>query len=144
LLFAAFSLTQAPRAQAQSLPEGKGKDVVEDVCGGCHGTDLVSSRRATKEGWQYIVEDMVSRGASASNEQIQQINDYLSKNFGQVNVNKAPSAEIATVLEVTSDQADAIVKYRGEHGNFKTVDDLSKVPGLASAKLETKKDRLVY
>jgi competence protein ComEA len=129
---------------AQDLPEGKGKDVVEQVCGACHGVDLVSSRRATKEGWGYIVDDMVSRGASATNEQIQTINVYLAKNLGQVNVNKAPSAEIASVLEITSAQADAIVKYRTDNGAFKTVDDLKKVPGLAAANLDTKKDRLVY
>ena len=75
-------------AQAQDLPEGKGKDVVEEVCGACHGTDLVSSRRATKEGWSYIVDDMVSRGASATNDQIKTINEYLYKSFPQVNVNK--------------------------------------------------------
>jgi competence protein ComEA len=130
--------------QAQDLPEGKGKDVVEQVCGACHGTDLVAARRATKQGWSYIVDDMVSRGASASNEQIQTINDYLAKNFGQVNVNKGPSTEIAGVLEITAAQADAIVKYRMDHGDFKTVDDLKKVPGLETAKLDSKKDRVVY
>jgi competence protein ComEA len=133
-----------PMVQAQDLPEGKGKDVLESVCGACHGTDLVASRRATKEGWSYIVDDMVSRGASATNEQIATINEYLAKNLGQVNVNKGKSAELAAVLEITSDQADAIVKYRMEHGDFKTVDDLKKVPGLATAKLDAKKDRVVY
>jgi len=137
-------LAQVPLAQAQDLPEGKGKDVVEQVCGACHGTDLIGSRRATKQGWSYIVDDMVSRGASASNEQIQTINDYLGKNLGQVNVNKGASTEIASVLEITSAQADAIVKYRMDHGDFKTVDDLKKVPGLESAKLDSKKDRVVY
>ncbi|HEX4133920.1 MAG TPA: helix-hairpin-helix domain-containing protein [Bryobacteraceae bacterium] len=137
-------LSQLPMAQAQDLPEGKGKDMVETVCGACHGTDLISTRRATKEGWSYIVDDMVSRGASATNEQIQAINDYLAKNLGQVNVNKGASAEIASVLEISGAQADAIVKYRTDHGDFKTVDDLKKVPGLETAKLDTKKDRVVY
>jgi competence protein ComEA len=131
-------------AQAQDLPEGKGKDVLESVCGACHGTDLVASRRATKEGWSYIVDDMVSRGASATNEQIATIIDYLAKNLAQVNVNKGKSEEIASVLEITSAQADAIVKYRTDHGDFKTIDDLKKVPELASAKLDSKKDRVVY
>lgn len=140
--FLLFSFIQL--AQAQDLPAGKGKDVVEEVCGACHGADLVASRRATKQGWSYIVDDMVSRGATATNDQIAQINDYLTKNFGQVNVNKAPSAEIASVLEVTSAQADAIVKYRTDHGDFKTIDDLKKAPGLENAKLDTKKDRVVY
>jgi competence protein ComEA len=87
---------------------------------------------------------MVSRGASATNEQIQAINEYLVKNFGQVNVNKAPSGEIASILEITPAQADAIVKYKMDHGDFKTVDDLKKVPGLDTASLDSKKDRVVY
>jgi competence protein ComEA len=131
-------------AQAQDLPEGKGKDVLESVCGACHGTDLVAARRATKEGWSYIVDDMVSRGASATNEQIATIVDYLAKNLAQVNVNKGKSDEIAGVLEITSAQADAIVKYRMDHGDFKTVDDLKTVPELATAKLDSKKDRVVF
>jgi competence protein ComEA len=131
-------------AQAQDLPEGKGKDVIESVCGACHGTDLVASRRATKEGWSYIVDDMVSRGASATNEQIATIIDYLGKNLGQVNVNKGKSEEIATVLEISGAQADAVVKYRTAHGDFKTIDDLKKVPELASANLDSKKDRVAY
>lgn len=87
-----------PLAQAQDLPAGKGKDTVEQVCGACHGTDLVSSRRATKQGWSYIVDDMVSRGASATNDQIKEINDYLTKYLGQVNVNKGASADLASIL----------------------------------------------
>jgi len=61
-----------------------------------------------------------------------------------VNPNKAPSAEIASVLEITSGQADAIVKYRMEHGDFKTIDDLKKVPGIETAKLDSKKDRVTF
>jgi competence protein ComEA len=133
-----------PLAQAQDLPEGKGKDLVDQVCGACHGTDLVSSRRATKQGWSYIVDDMVSRGASATNEQIAQINEYLAKNFGQVNVNKGPAAELQSVLEISQAQAEAIVKYRTDHGDFKSVDDLKKVPGLETAGLDKKKDRVAY
>ena len=107
-----------PLAQAQDLPEGKGKDLVDQVCGACHGTDLVSSRRATKQGWSYIVDDMVSRGASATNEQIAQINEYLAKNFGQVNVNKGPAAELQSVLEISQAQAEAIVKVQNRSRRF--------------------------
>jgi competence protein ComEA len=145
ILFSSLAvLSQAPSAKAQDLPPGAGKDITDQVCGACHGTDLVSARRATKEGWGYIVDDMVSRGASASDDQVKQIKDYLFKNFGQVNVNKAESAEIANVLEITPAQADAIVKYRADHGAYKSVDDLKKAPGLETAKLDTKKDRVVY
>src|SRR5579862_2983852 len=115
----------APAMYGQDLPEGKGKDVTENVCGACHGVDLIAGRRATKEGWGYIVDDMVSRGASATNEQIKTITEYLAKSLGQVNANKAPSAEIATVLEIKPELADAIVAYRKDHGDFKTLDDVN-------------------
>jgi len=133
-----------PLASAQDLPEGKGKDVVDQICSSCHGPDLITSRRATKEEWNDIVGDMISRGASATAEQIQTIKDYLTKYLGQVNANKAPSSEIATILDITPAQADAIVKYRTDHGAFKTIDDLKKVAELASANLDMKKDRLIF
>jgi competence protein ComEA len=139
-----LSLAPAPRANAQDLAEGKGKDVVEQVCGACHGVDLVAGQRATAEGWGYIVDDMVSRGASATAEQITTIKEYLAKSYGQVNANKAPAKEIVTVLGITPEQADAIVKYRMDHGNFKTIDDLKKVPGLESVNLAGMKDRLAF
>ncbi len=145
VLFSSLALlSQAPAAKAQDLPPGPAKDITDQVCGACHGTDLITARRATKEGWGYIVDDMVSRGASASDDQVKQIKEYLAKNFGQVNVNKADSAEIASVLEITPAQADAIVKYRTDHGPYKSVDDIKKAPGLETAKLDTKKDRVVY
>ena len=40
--------------------------------------------------------------------------------------------------------ASAIVKYRTDHGNFKTIDDLKKVPGLESVNLAGMKDRLAF
>ena len=42
------------------------------------------------------------------------------------------------------DQADAIVKYRKDHGDFKTLDDVKKVPGLVTADLDKKKDRIIF
>lgn len=144
LLISSLIFSLAASASAQDLPEGKGKDVVDQICSSCHGPDLITSRRATKDEWNDIVGDMVSRGASATAEQVQTIKDYLVKYFGQVNVNKSPSAEIATILDITPAQADAIVKYRTDHGAFKTIDDLKKVPELASANLDMKKDRLIF
>jgi competence ComEA-like helix-hairpin-helix protein len=133
--------------QAQDLPEGKGKKLVQDVCGGCHGVDAVIGQRATKEGWESIVGDMVSRGASASNEDIQTIIDYLTKNFGpepsKVNVNKATAKEIESGLELTTTEAETLVKYRQDHGDFKDWDGLTKA-GVDPKKLEPKKDRIVF
>jgi mono/diheme cytochrome c family protein len=76
----AFSLAQI---QAQDLPEGKGKDVVMDVCTACHGADVIASQKATRQAWQSIVDDMVSRGADADAAKIKVIVDYLATYLGK-------------------------------------------------------------
>jgi competence protein ComEA len=141
----AMSLTVA---EAQDMPAGKGKDLVENTCGSCHGLDVVVAQHATKDGWASIVDYMVSRGATGTPAEITTIVDYLAKNFpaaaAKTNVNKATSMDLQTQLELTSKDADAIVKYRTDHGDFKDWDGLAKVPGIDTAKLTAKKDSIVF
>jgi competence protein ComEA len=143
--FLAMSLAVA---QAQDLPPGKGKDLTENTCGSCHGLDVVVAQHATKDGWQSIVDYMVSRGATGTPEEISTIVDYLAKNFPaeavKTNVNKASSMDLQTNLELSAKDADAIVKYRTDHGDFKDFDSLAKVPGVDTAKLTAKKDSILF
>lgn len=69
--------------QAQGLPDGKGKDLVASYCAACHGLESVTSQKANKEGWETIVNYMVSRGLSASDEELNTIVDYLTASFPQ-------------------------------------------------------------
>jgi cytochrome c553 len=73
-------------AAAQSspikLPEGEGKEVAERVCGACHGVETVVSERHTKTEWQKISDDMVARGADATDSELKVIVEYLTKNYG--------------------------------------------------------------
>jgi competence protein ComEA len=133
-------------AQAQDLPAGKGKELVENTCGSCHGLDVVVSQHATHDGWSSIVDYMVSRGATGTPAEIQTIVDYLAKNFpaAKTNVNKATSADLQSQLELSAKDADAIVKYRTDHGDFKDFDSLSKIPGVDAAKLTAKKDSIAF
>jgi competence protein ComEA len=143
--FLAMSLAVA---QAQDLPPGKGKDLVENTCGSCHGLDVVVAQHATHDGWSSIVDYMVSRGATGTPEEISTIVDYLAKNFpaaaAKTNVNKASSKDLQTNLELSAKDADAIVKYRTDHGDFKDWDSLAKVPGVDTAKLTAKKDSIAF
>lgn len=140
----ATSLTAV--SSAQDLPAGKGKDLVENTCGSCHGLDVVVAQHATKDGWASIVDYMVSRGASGTPAEIQTIVEYLAKNFpaAKTNVNKASSADLQSQLELTAKDADTIVKYRTDHGDFKDWDSLAKVPGIDTAKLTSKKDSIGF
>jgi competence ComEA-like helix-hairpin-helix protein len=148
LLSASLTALSPSMLQAQDLPAGKGKDLVENTCGSCHGLDVVVSQHATKDGWSSIVDYMVSRGASGTPAEIATIVDYLAKNFPAVatktNVNKATSMDLQTKLELTAKDADAIVKYRTDHGDFKDWDGLAKVPGVDTAKLTAKKDSIAF
>jgi competence protein ComEA len=87
---------------------------------------------------------MRSRGATGTDEEFQAIVEYLAKYLGKINVNKATAKEIESTLEITANQAEAIVQYRHDHGDFKDWDDLTKVSGIDFKKLADKKDRLMY
>ena len=48
-----------------------------------------------------------------------------------INVNKADAATLAAAIKgVGTAKAQAIVAYRKQHGPFKTIDDLTQVPGV--------------
>ena len=77
-------------ANVPSLPPGKGKAIVQRDCVGCHALKVVTSKRATREQWSALVDQMVSRGADVPDEEIETVVDYLNKNFG---TKKAPTAK---------------------------------------------------
>src|ERR1700733_2122056 len=135
-------------AQAQDLPAGKGKDLVEDRCSSCHGLDLLLAEHDTKQQWSGIVNDMVSRGASGTADELETIVDYLAKNFGaegvKIRVNTAKAEDLQSGLMLTAPEAAAIVQYRKEHGEIKYWDALVKIPGVDAKKLESHKDLITF
>jgi putative heme-binding domain-containing protein len=80
-LVVGFCLTTG--AFAQSLPEGPGKAQVERVCSACHGLEIITKTRLDKPGWEGLVDDMVSRGAQGTRDDLQKVVTYLSTNFGK-------------------------------------------------------------
>lgn len=137
-------------AQSLKLPDGPGKAVTQKVCGECHAAELVIGRQEARETWGAIVEDMVQRGASGTDEEMYQVVDYLSTYFSKtsppikINVNKATAKDLEGALRLSDKQAAAIVHQRDEKGAFKSVDELEKVPGIDAAKIEANKNRLAF
>jgi len=132
-------------AQGDSLPEGKGRDALQSVCTNCHGIDRVTSMRYSKSYWSDVVDDMVSRGATGSDEDLNAIVSYLARNFGKpVNVNTATQKELETGLSFTPAEAETVVKYRAGKGAFKSFEELQKVPGLNRDLLEEQKKNIVF
>ncbi|MEJ7607922.1 MAG: helix-hairpin-helix domain-containing protein [Bryobacteraceae bacterium] len=132
------------------MPDGAGKETTQRVCGSCHAAELVTNRRESREGWSGVIEDMIRRGTKATDDELGEVADYLVANFSKstplppVNVNKAGAGELAIVLGISDEKAAAIVKHREGNGDFKTLEDLQKVPGLEARIVDAKKKRLVF
>lgn len=138
----------AGKAPAHTLPEGPGKELVETICSACHSVSLVAKQQKTKAEWQSLVATMLNGDDSVKAADRETIADYLAACFpkpaGKVNVNKAPAKDLEIALELSRQDAEAIVRYRMENGYFHTRDDLKKVPGLDTAKVESRKELLKF
>ena len=127
---------------------GAGRDTFLRVCSQCHSPDNVIANRQNRQGWEATITKMAGLGASASDDEFTAILDYLVENFppssAKVNVNQAAAAEFESGLGLSQKDADAVVQYREKNGDFKSIDDLKKVPGLDPKKLDEKKDRIIF
>jgi len=59
------------------------------------------------------------------------------KSFSPVNINRATTAQLAQELSgIGLSKAEAIVRYREQHGAFRTVEDLANVKGIGLKTVE--------
>ena len=127
------------------LPDGKGRDAVENACTVCHTAERIAKQSLTADQWRSEVRTMVENGASLNPNEWDPVVAYLTKNFGpRVNVNKDTAQELAAGLQLTTAEADAIVTYRTANGAFKEVKDLEKVPGLDAKKIEQQENHIAF
>jgi competence ComEA-like helix-hairpin-helix protein len=148
-LIAAASLLSLD-ARADDLPDGKGKELILRACTGCHKAEEIAVYRFTKDEYQTIVYRMGDRGAQASRAELDVIAAYLFEHFPKIedktkiNVNKATAQEIAAGLNLTSEEADAVVKYRERHGDYRAWGDLLIIYGVDGKKIAAAKDRISF
>lgn len=85
LLFAAATiLCSALPARAQTaaqLPDGNGKEIVQNACASCHALSTVTNAGHNREEWTSVVHMMVNAGAAVPIDQIATVTDYLAKYF---------------------------------------------------------------
>jgi len=147
LLVAALAIFAAG-ASAQ-LPDGEGKQETQRLCTQCHELERSISLHQDRGGWQATMDKMAGFGMKASDKDMQAVLDYLAKNYPaedipRINVNKARAIELESGLSLPRSQAALIIQYRTRNGDFQSIEDLKKVPGVDPAKIEAKKDRLVF
>ncbi len=143
-----ISAALAAAAYAQ-LPDGPGKAETQKICSQCHELARSISLRQDRAGWQATIGKMVDLGAKASDTELAAVLDYLSAHYPadeapRIDVNRCRAIDLEAGLTLRRSQAAAIIEYREKNGPFHSIEDLKKVPGIDPAKIEAKKDRLLF
>jgi competence protein ComEA len=131
------------------LPEGPGRTDVERRCVGCHDLAKAVAVRQDRNGWAATLTKMVGLGMKTTDDELRAILAYLTEHYPAeelppVNVNKARAIDLESRLSLKRSEAAAILRYREANGDFKSIDDLLKVPGIDTSKIEAKKDQLAF
>jgi quinoprotein glucose dehydrogenase len=63
------------------LPPGPGRDLTVRVCSGCHSPAVAANQRLSEQEWYDLVQVMSTRGAVATEEELNEITAYLAKSF---------------------------------------------------------------
>jgi competence protein ComEA len=136
-------------ALAVELPDGPGQAETEKLCTQCHDLGKSVSMRQDRNGWGVTLTKMIAMGMKGTDEEMQAVLDYLAKSFPPealppININTARAIQLESRLSLKRSEAAAILKYRKDHGDFKSIEDLKKVPGIDFSKIEAKQDSLVF
>jgi len=138
------STTQEKATTASRFPPGPGRDALFKVCKECHGPESVLGQLKTRDEWSKTLDEMAANGATGTDEEWTSILEYLDAHYSLILVNTAPAKDLAVKLGVPAEVADAIVRTRTDKGKFTSIDDLKRVPGVDSMKLDAQKDRLIF
>ena len=136
-------------SQTRPMPDGAGKAETTKMCSSCHDLDKSLSLKQDRAGWQRTVEKMIAFGLKTTDSDIIAVVEYLTRSYPaddvpRLKVNSAEAIEFESTLGIKRSQAKAIIDYREKKGAFKSIADLKKVPGIEAAKIDSKKDRLIF
>ena len=118
-------------------------EAVQTVCGRCHTTAVFLDKPRSWDRWNDVFADMTQRGANGTDEQLERVTTYFLENLTFVNVNTSPAEEIAGVLGVGENVAQAIIASR-QRQPFANLTELRAVPGVDAVKLELRKSRILF
>lgn len=76
-------------------------------------------------------------------EQIDDNKDNKEENNEKISINQASKEELLNIKGIGEAKAEAIIKYRTENGNFKTIEDLKNVSGIGDTIFNKIKDFII-
>jgi DNA uptake protein ComE-like DNA-binding protein len=113
------------------------------VCSKCHNLQIVTSARMSYDGWHDTVQKMLDRGAVGTEDQLNDVMDYLHRTQTTIDVNSADRDELALVLGAGDAAVSAIIARRVDH-RFVDLQDLKSIPGLEAKTLNDKAALLFF
>jgi len=144
LLSTALGTYQARAADVATLSSDVAREAksLQAVCGKCHNLQIVMNTPRSLEDWRDTMQKMVDRGASGTDDQYDDILDYLHRTMTTIDVNSAGADELATVLNAP-DAAVKLIIARRARKKFAGLTDLKTIPGIDAAALEAK-SKMIY
>jgi hypothetical protein len=137
-----FAAVFMPKATRAADPETD-LQAVQQVCGRCHTIAVFLKEPRSWDRWNDVFEDMTRRGATGTDEQLEQVTRYFFENLTLVNVNTSPAEELIGVLGVRDEVAQEIIARR-ERQRFSDLAQLRAVPGVNAKILEERKGRIQF
>jgi competence protein ComEA len=137
-----FAAAQAVEVEPPAPRLAREGQSLNAVCARCHNLQIVMDTPMSYDDWHDTLQKMVDRGASGSDEQFDDIMDYLHRTMTTINVNMAPVDELEIVLNVSETTAQAIIARRSMH-KFTGLTDLKSVPGVDASTVDAKA-RLIF
>ena len=85
-----------------------------------------------------------TRNASENDEtfSVQAVENVSGQDDGKVNLNTASKEELLTLNGIGDVRAQAILKYREEHGEFRSIEELMEVEGIKKGTFQKLKDQI--
>ena len=65
----------------EAFPEGEGRDKIFVACTQCHGLDRLTRVSLNAAEWENALYDMMARGAVVNIKDLENVRNYLVKNF---------------------------------------------------------------
>jgi competence protein ComEA len=149
-LFVSTLLSASPAGHTAAQQGGSNpaddpaNELFVQMCNRCHDAARITALRRTKTEWEEVINKMIERGATGSEEDFQTVFAFLRRHYGKVYINSAGGEEITTTLGLSSKDADALLSYRKANGNFADFDAVKKVPDIDVKTLEQHKDAVAF
>ena len=137
-----FAVAQAAEVEPPAPRLAREGQSLKAVCAKCHNLQIVMDTPMSYDDWHETVQKMVDRGASGTDEQFDDIMDYLHRTMTTINVNTAPVDELEIVLDVSETTAQAIIARRSTQ-KFTGLTDLKSIPGVDAPTVDAKA-RLIF